>query len=296
MKKRLILVFFCLISVFSVSAQKNYTSEKIVFLPQVFYVGDLVEMRVVIVPDKRVTVSRPESFPDSYWVRIENAEVVEDNGKYELRIFLRSFAPGIRALPAIKFGDVVLRDIRIQTASVLEQNPLPLAPPAQQILLPGTKYYIALFTGLVFLLPVFFIFFWTKLKTRIRNYVDEQKRKKPYRRFQRVLKELKDALADQSSREFYTILIDELRIYLSSRGSIDYVSATVKESSRVIRFDFRGIRDREALIKLLLRADEVKFGHRDVLEITREADLVKIIKIVEEIELLPQEGVTHADI
>ncbi|HAK44461.1 MAG TPA: hypothetical protein DCO79_00855 [Spirochaeta sp.] len=282
--KKLPLLIILIIFVSPVFAQKNYTSDKVVFLPQEFYVGDLVEMRVVITPDPGVTVIRPERFPDSYWVKIENAEVNVLDGEYELRIFLRPYAPGIRTLPGIQFGDVLLRDIRIQTVSMLADEALPLSPPAGQILLPGTRYYIALIVGVVFLLPVFFIFFWTKLRNNIHAYVIERRRRRPYRRLLRVLKELQDSMHELKGREFYTKLIDELRQYLTARGSIDYESATVREASAMIDSDFSGSSASKELASLLRFADEVKFGGRRVMIRRREEDLVLLTETASEIE------------
>ena len=277
MKKPLLLLLL-LISVIPVFAEKNYTSEKVVFLPQEFYVGDLVEMRLVVIPAKGVTVSKPERFPDSYWVKIENAEVTDLGGEYEIRVYLRSYAPGIRTLPAIQFGDVLLRDIRIQTVSVLSDETLPFSPPAEQLLLPGTRYYIALIVGLIFLLPVFFIFFWTKIKRRINESVLERRWRRPYRKLLRGLKELREGINETKGRPFYTRLIDELRLYLTARGSIDYESATVREAAAMIDHDFSGISGCNELIALLHFADEVKFGGRRVMTPRKETDLDMVEK------------------
>lgn len=288
----LLLIFFMFIS--TIFAEKNYSSEKVVFLPQEFYVGDLVEMRVVITPEPGFEVLRPEQFPDSYWVRIENTEVIEQNGEYELRVFLRPYAPGIRTLPGIQFGDILLRDVRIQTGSVLADEALPLSPPAEQLLLPGSKYYIALIVGLVFLLPIFFIFFWSKLRHGFRAYVLESRRRKPYRRLMKILKELQDGLGETKGREFYTMLVSEVKIYLSARGSIDYVSATAREAAAMIISDFSDVEYTVELISLLRFADEVKFGGRRVMTHRKEEDLILVAKASSEIE--ETAGAAHVDI
>ncbi|MDC7226304.1 MAG: hypothetical protein PQJ61_06035 [Spirochaetales bacterium] len=284
MKKTILFLLIIPLSAFSLFAEKNYSSEKVVFLPQEFYVGDLVEMRVVIIPEPGVKVDKPEKFPDSYWVKIEDAEIFEVDEGYELRVFLRPYAPGIRTLPAIQFGDVLLRDIRIQTVSVLSSETLPLAPPAEQLMLPGTKYYIALVVGLVFLLPLFLIIFWTRLRRGIHAYVIERKQRRPYRRLMHVLAELRQDLHEMKGKDFYTRLIEELRIYLTARGSIDYVSATVREASAKILSDFYGIPDNDKLTILLKQGDEVKFGGKRVVASRREDDILLVQNAVSEIE------------
>ena len=284
--KRLLLLPVLLIFLTPAFAEKNYTSEKVVFLPQDFYVGDLVEMRLVVIPDPGVSVAMPEGYPDSYWVKIENAVIIEGDGEYELRVFLRSYAPGIRTLPAIQFGEVLLRDIRIQTKSVLGDEALPFSPPAEQLLLPGTRYYIALIVGFVFLLPVFFIFFWTKLRRGVRAYLHERRQKRPYRKLLRSLKELRTGIQETKGRLFYTDLIDVLRLYLAAKGSIDYVSATVREASAMIDEDFPGLPDNSDLISLLLFADEVKFGGRRVMTQRKEDDINLVEKAASGIEAL----------
>lgn len=283
-KLSVLLPVLLLIIVFDVAAEKNYTSEKIVFLPQDFYVGDLVEMRVVIVPEPGVIVAKPEKLPESYWVKIENTEVIALDKEFELRVYLRLYAPGIRTLPPLQFGDVNLRDIRIQTKSVLSEKVLPLSPPAGQLLLPGTKYYIALFTGILFLLPVFFIFFWNRFKGVIHSYFLEQRRRRPYKRLVRVLKELENRMNEMKGKDFYTVLINELRIYLTTRASTDYTSSTAREASVSIVSDFADTVGYPELIRLFRLADEVKFGNRRVLIHKREEDLIVVKKTADEIE------------
>ncbi len=291
----LVFVLFFIFS-FSAVAEKNYTSDKVVFLPQEFYVGDLVEMRVMITPEKGAEVKKPESFPDSYWVRIENTVVTKLEDEYELRVFLRPFAPGIRTLPALQFGDVLLRDIKIQTKSVLEQEASAFAPPAEQMLLPGTVYYIALIIGLVFMLPVFFIFFWAKLKNAIYLYIHEQRRKKPYRRLLKVLNELEETVNDKKGNEFYSLLVSELRIYLTARGSIDYSAATAREGARMIASDFGKVSGSGNLINVFKLSDEVRFGGRRVMIRRREEDIEAVRSTADEIEKADAGGVEHVDI
>lgn len=290
MKKIAAAAFLLFIPIFFICAEKNYTNEKVIFLPQEFFVGDLVEMRVVVKPDAGVRVEKPERFPASYWMKIENAEVVELDGKYELRVLLRSYAPGIRTLPSLQFGDLLLRDLRIQTKSVLDGNPAGLSPPAPQMLLPGTKYYIAFITGMIFILPVLLIIFWGRLKSVVHGYFYNKLRKRPYKRFIKALGELRSSLNDTKGKVFYTCLIDAVRIYFTERGSIDYTSATVREGVLGIAADFGEINGHEELIKLFRLADEVKFGDRRVMIRKREEHLNLVEAAAEEIEKQMADG------
>ncbi|MBI9107966.1 MAG: hypothetical protein JEZ04_14555 [Spirochaetales bacterium] len=289
-KAAVIFGFLLIVPVFFVGAGKNYTSEKIVFLPQEFYVGDLVEMRIVVNPSPGVKMRKPERFPDSYWLRIENADVFELDGKYELRVFLRSYAPGIRTLPPVQFGDVLLRDIRIQTKSVLDENPAGLSPTAGQMLLPGTNYYIAMLTGIVFILPIILIIFWGRFKSAARDYLIRRIQKRPYKRLVKVLKELEDSLNDKKGKVFYTELIDAVRVYFTERGSIDYTAATAREGVKGITADFSELENYGDLISLFKFADEVKFGDRRVMIRKREEHLALIEAASGEIEKLMTTG------
>jgi hypothetical protein len=297
-KKRFFLLpILLLILTSAVWAEKNYSSDKIIFLPQDFYVGDLVEMRVVIRPDAGVSVAKPEKFPDSYWVEVENADLLPlEENEYELRVFLRPYAPGIRSLPALQFGDIILKDIRIQTKSVLDDENAAFAPPADQVLLPGTNYYIALIVGLVFFLPLFFIFFWKKLKQSVLNFIYEKHRKRPYKRIIRVFNELDNSIEDLKGREFYTILVDELRAYLTSRGNDDYSSSTVREAAKNIMKDFSRVSGYYNLITIFELADQVKFGNRRVMIKTRKEDLDRAWNCVDSIEELSSGGDKHVDL
>jgi hypothetical protein len=279
-----------LFSVQYVTAEKNYTNEKVIFLPQDFYVGDLVEMRVVILPEEGVEVRRPERFPESSWMKIEDAMVVDLDGKYEFRIFIRPFSPGIRTLPPVQFGDVLLRDLRIQVKSVLEENPSSFAPPAEQMLLPLTNYYIAVIVGLIILFPLLIIVFGSRVKNKIHSHFNERRRKKPYKRFAKAVKDLGEQMNRKKGREFYTTLIDELRLYLSARGKFNYSTATASEIAQVIESDFPCMRDTPGLSGLFLFADKVKFGSKRVMVKKREEDLLMVMQAVDKIETWFFEG------
>lgn len=290
MKRLAAVIFLLILPVFFICAEKNYTNEKVVFLPQDFYVGDLVEMRVVVKPAPGFEILKPERFPDSYWLEIENTEVIELDGKYEIRVFIRSYAPGIRTLPSLQFGDVLLRDLRIQTKSVLDEDPSGLSPPAGQMLLPGTNYYIAILTGLVFILPVFVIIFWGRLKLAVHSYFYSRTRKRPYKKLVKALGELESDMKNIKGKVFYTDLVDAVRIYFTARGSLDYISATMREGVRGIAADFGEIEGVERLIELFKFADEVKFGDRRVLIRKREEHLELVTASVVEIEKLLIDG------
>ena len=296
-KRALLIHLLFLITILSVYAEKNYSSDKIIFLPQDFYVGDIVEMRVVIRPDAGVSVEKPEKFPDSYWVEVENADVIPlDGNEYELRVFLRPYAPGIRALPSVQFGDVVLKDIRIQTKSVLDEADNSFAPPAEQMLLPGTSYYIAFIVGLVFFLPLFFIFFWKKVRRSVLGFIHEKQRIKPYKRIIRVFNELDNTIENLKGREFYTILVDELRLYLTSRSDDDYSSSTMREAAASIVKNFSMAAGYYNLIKIFELADQVKFGSRKVLIKQRKEDLDRAWNCVDSIEEATSGGDKHVDL
>ena len=284
MRKRLCFFLLFLLSAASIFAEKNYTSEKVVFLPQDFYVGDPVEMRVIIKPEPGVEVLEPEKFPQQYWIMIESADVIRDQDEYELRIRFRSYAPGIRTLPPLQFGDILLKDLRLQTKSVLEDYPSGFEPVFGQLLLPGTNYYIAIIVGVVFILPILLIIFWKKIKKAIEDYIQERSRRKPFRQLQKVLKDLEDNINTRKGNDFYTLLVSELRSYLTARGSVDYSAATSREAAAGMLNDFSGAGDCRQIAELFSFADQVKFGGRRVMMKKREQDLNHIKDAVVRIE------------
>ena len=291
-------IFLCfLIAAVPVFSQKTYVSEKIVFLPQDFFVGDLVEVRVVIKPMPGYHVEKPTKLPDSYWISVENADIVDLGGKYELRVLLRPYAPGIRTLPPLQFGDIMLRDVRILTRSVLDENQSGFSPPAGQMLLPGTQYYIAILVGVVFILPVLLLVFWGRLRERITDYISRQLKRRPYKRFIRRLDELEAGLGDMKGRGFYTELIEVLREYLSERGRVDYESATTREAVRGLSSDFAAVDCLSAVIAIFQTADRVKFGSARVVMSVREEHLNVLRDAAQQIEKLYfDEGAADVDI
>ncbi|MDC7124878.1 MAG: hypothetical protein PQJ46_04890 [Spirochaetales bacterium] len=295
MKRFFLLLLVLLISI-PLFADKNYISEKVVFLPQDFYVGDLVEMRVKIRPSVGAKVEKPKSLPSPYWIKIDSADILQDGDVYELRLLLRPYAPGIRTLPTVQFGDISLKDIRIQTKSVLAEESHPFSPPAEQMLLPGTGYYIGLLIGLLFILPLCIIIFGASFKNKITDFINEKRQKRPYKRIMNILKDLSDKHSGMTDRELLTIIVDELRIYLSARGSIDYSSATVKEASAMVLGDFKEAAKAVELIPFFRLADEIKFGDGQISSDERLKILADVNDIVEEIDFYFFGGHNDVDI
>ena len=281
----LCLLIFALCFTLSIFAEKNYSSEKVVFLPQDFYVGDLVELRIKIILEKGLKISPPESLPDLYWIKIESANVVSSDNGYELQIFLRSFSPGIRTLPPIRFGDITLRDTRIQTLSVLEETPTPVFPIKEQLQLPGTNYYFAILIGLFFVLPVFIIASWTNLKKRIKTYIEIKRRRKVYKKMISTINYLQDNKKTITNSDFFTVLINDVKLFLSHRSGRSYTSATVRECEKLLEYDFKDMDKLHLLPQILRLADEVKFGDREVSNLEKNEALVNIRLVVDAIDL-----------
>ena len=145
------------------------------------------------------------------------------------------------------------------------------------------------------MLPVFFIFFWTRVKGRIHSCFLESMRRRPYKRLIKVLSELQNGMNELKGREFYTELIDASRIYLTARGRIDYNTATAGEASVSIASDFADAAGHEALIRLFQLSDEVKFGSRRVMMYKREEALMTIKKTADEIEESASGGGKNVD-
>ncbi|MGL1892337.1 MAG: hypothetical protein OCD02_11965 [Spirochaetaceae bacterium] len=280
--RKLLLLLSLLISFFIFSEELVVT--KTVYTPKDFYVGDMVTLHVY--------VETPfDSELDSYikpqvgeWIQIKSVNLI-DSGPEEsvIRIAFTSFAPGLRVVPDISFGEHVLHELKIQTLSILDDQFTDLQPLAQQMVPPGTNLLVVfVLIGLVFgpyLLFLIIRILYKSIKIAIKKY----KREKPFRNYYKILRQLRNEIDESSVRTFYVIVTEQLRIYLSVRFNKDFSSATTLEMDKLLRF-ILDTDSTEELLSICRFADLVKFSHNNASTLHREKDLRTIVDIVHGLE------------
>ncbi len=291
---RLLAVLLLIVSCAGVAdlfAAEGARVEETVFLPQDFYVGDTVELRVIFVPDGGMRVSRPSEMPVLSWIDFHEVSVLQEEGQWQARIRFSSYAPGTRSLPPIELGDVVLDSIKIHTRSILNEESHEFYGIKDQLLVPGTRIAIALIVALLFFGPVLVLNFTGRLHRGFSSFVAARRGRRPSKRLNRVLKELRENQDQMSSRRFYIVLDEELRRYLSERTGSDFRSITSSEFAVHFR-DVLPESDEERVKEvgeLMQRSDMVKFGGENSDKQRREADMDIIAYVLQEVERLEVE-------
>lgn len=281
MRKYLVLLFLIL-SFYLFSDELSII--KSVYTPKDFYVGDLVTLHIYIETPFDGELESPINIPQGDWIHIKSVNLLS-NGPEEsiIRISFTSFAPGLRIIPDISFGEHVLHEYKIQTLSILDDQFSSLQPLSPQMVPPGTNLFVVfVLIGLVFGPYLLFLIIRTlfySIKLAIKKY----KREKPFRNYHKILKNLKGEIDSDTVRDFYIIITEQLRVYLSIRFNKDFYSATTMEMSNLLQV----IMDKDSsgeLLSICRFADLVKFSHTNASAVHREKDLRTVIDIVHELE------------
>ncbi len=284
------------------AAGQDYVIEQQLFVPRRFYVGDRVELRLRIESAKRIVP--PAELPKAAWISFHEISLHEREGEREVRIAFSSYYPGTQTLPPIDLGGFILSDLKIHTDSVLPKEGAELSGGRGQLLPPGTRLFFGiLFAGGALLLLIGLVAGPWSVR-RVRGTLVRYREYRPYRRFSRVLQDLAARNDQMDGRTFYIRLLDELRLYLSSRLGEDLRTATSGEIDLILKRGgpdgpeggdgrdgaFRDDRMRNYLPAVFRRGDAVKFGGAVSLPEQREAELVHLGEALREIERSRSEG------
>ncbi len=281
MRSKFLVLFFTL-SLFLFSEELQVVRS--VYSPKEFYVGDMVTLLIYVKTPFEGELLPPEEIPESDWINIKSVNLVE-NGIEEsiIRISFTSFTPGLRVLPDIYLGEHLLKDFKIQTLSILDDQFTELQEPSPQMVPPGTNLLVVfILLGIVLGPYLIFIFFKAMIQS-IKLAINKYKREKPFRDYYKILKQLKNEIEVNSVRNFYVKITEHLRIYLSIRFNKEFYSATTMEMSNLLK----SIMDQdssEELLSICRFADLVKFSHTTASPLHRNKDLRTILEIVHQLE------------
>lgn len=281
MKKILLILIFTL-SIYLFSDELVVV--RTVYTPKDFYVGDMVTLRIEVETPFDGELESPRVIPTGEWIEIKSVNLVESEAEIStIRLTFTSFAPGLRIVPDIIFGEHTLHEYKIQTLSILDDQFTDLQSLSPQMVPPGTNLLVVfVLIGLVFGPYILFLLIRT-LYHSIKLAVKKYKREKPFRSYYKILKQLKGEVKESTVRTFYVIITEHLRVYLSLRFNKEFYSATTMEMSYLLRTIMDGD-STEELLSICRFADLVKFSHTNASALHREKDLRTIIEIVHELE------------
>lgn len=259
----------------------SYTVLETLFVPPTYYVGDTVEMRIVILPGQSEDVFASEDLPTQDWVDIKKIEVVPRLPNYEIIVSFVPYMTGSRTLPPLNLGSLTLNDLRIYTSSLLEGTEL--SPPRDQVLLPQTEILLISLLSLLILGPLALWKVHRRIQEGASRLIKAWSKQRPMRKFTRDLQRLKSQLFGLRSREFYRQLQSIVRGYFSAKLDRDLESLTTAELRPVVET----LLDPEKL-KLFMdffrRSDVVIYDDRSLPESQAHEDLDVVERIVKSVE------------
>ncbi len=279
MQKLLVLLAFA--SALALGAE-GFSIQESIFLPPRFFVGDSVELRLLLEVEENVHPEAIVSIPERQWLDIEGISVHRlASGKVRVRIFFVSFQPGVMTFPPLRLGDILLADIKIDTSSVLDKNKTQFKGLRGQLLLPGTVFKF-LAAGLVLIgVPGFLLLLLLFALSLLRKLRQARLRARPHRLALKVLNALRREI-DSDPRTFFITLIRALKAYLAEKLALPIVSATTEELA--IYLQARQPELRAAILTVIRRADRVKFAGAHCSRKTLSATLVQVETILQTVE------------
>ena len=284
--KRVILSigFFILVLCSSPLFAQEFTIMDSIFLPPRYYVGDPVEMRIVVRSRFADAMTIPPEIPQPSWGRIQDIRILERGLDREVRIRFTAFETGTKTLPPLNLGPLVFEDLSIFVTSLLPSTDIDVRGLRGQVLIPGTQVFIIAAIGLIILLPLLWYLVFRALLRGIKKLYQVYKDGKPFRRMQRQLKTLRNSADSIQGRDFYIALLQEIREYLSRRFAISAFSLTTQELGSVFQKYVPEEADRKTLNELFRHGDLVKFAHQPSTMTSRMAHLEQMERILTEVE------------
>ena len=258
--------------------------ERTTFLPQVFYVGDRVEMRVAFRTSPGAAPRLPEESPSIPWGTLHRVGLAEVSTGWELRVSFTPYQPGTQTLPPIALGDVYLRGIDVPVPSILDENRAELTPLRDQLLLPATRTLLAVAVAVLVLVPAMWFLFFKWGRRRFIDLVTRYREALPYRRINRALRQLGNEMDEMSDRDFYIQLLSDFRSYLSRRMHTEAFSATTEELAGELERYIPTEEDREAVLEVFKFGDRVKFASQRASTRARSDHLEAVMRVLRHVE------------
>lgn len=262
------------------------TISEVVFLPQTYYVGDVVEARVVIRSTDVLDLVVPAELPDTAWVDLRSVQVLQRADGYEVRIVFQPFFIGTRRLPAIPMGALTVSGVSAVVSRLESSSGEELEPEAvrDQLLLPGTELLIGAAIIAIIGTPLLLLLTGGWLRGTVRRLRARYRENRPYRSLQKALRQLQSDMHELDGKRFYIRLVDLMRDYLGGRFGSSLRSATTGELDVQLRRAGVDADHRRQLVELFHFSDLVKFANRRVTVDDRTRHLEEVRSISGELQ------------
>ena len=270
----------------SVYAESPYKVTDMAILPPKFYVGDLVVIRLQLQFDSATKLTRVDELPMTKWLTITDVQIFsEGEGNAEVKIYFSSYRPGTHLIPELRIGDIVIRNLKVNTNSVLEEEGVQRLKPLQnQVVVPLTWVRIFVFLTSACIVPLLFVRGITWIVGKIRRYEYERKKRLPFVQVHTALNQLGVQKTEKNPKRFYQEISYRMREYLENRLGIAAETSTTFELQTVLPDVVSNTQTIQNIITILRNSDLVKFGKRDT-GIQEMADLLhQAREVVENLE------------
>lgn len=299
MRLTLLLVFF-LAAAPVVLVANDYNLIKTVFLPQQYFVGDEVELRLEIRTPFADRLILPQIMPETIWGSINKISILRDGLEPEVRINFVAHAVGTRTLPAINLGSITIEGISIYVSSILEPGQVELSAVQDQVLLPATLPLLLAQVVFLLLIPSLVILALIKGSPLIGRLIRRWQEGQAWRKLSQELKQLQNHMEQMDARSFYISIQRDARTYLSDRLKISGLSATTSELVAILR---QHVHSSEAIMyieQLFQFGDRVKFANESAnysMRLNQLHQLEAALRHIEHEQLIHQgKGRAHLDI
>ncbi|MBN1411532.1 MAG: hypothetical protein JW969_11860 [Spirochaetales bacterium] len=262
--KHLFVVFLVFAAAFfPLHAKENYTIESLNFLPHEFYVGDEVELRLKVKVAEGIAVGDPEGeLPSGEWLEITRTRrSVIREGICEISIYFVTYRPGVNYLPKIRFKDLALSSLEVDTRSILDNvKSDKLRPSRGQLELPDTYAKIIVNILLLVVVPLLLAGLGIFLYRVLIAFNRYRKTTGPYRKLKSACLKLLKKVDTINPRLFFITIIDLLKEYFSRRLLIPALCLTTGELTSFMQCSVFREETSQIISALLKRSDSVKFG------------------------------------
>jgi len=275
-----VLVFVTAATAGTLHAQ-DFSSSQPILLPPQFYVGDRVEMRILVRVASGVALTVPKSLPESHWIVFHSITVTpHGSDSQEVRIDFTPYHPGTLPFPPIDLGRVVLRDLNIYVQPVLGNRQVSLRPPFQQLLVPNTRLIIGAVVGVILVVPLLWLGFYRIWRKQLAGFLEKLRENRPYRRLMKNLKQLGQNAGELTARDFYIALLSDLRIYLTRKTGVDCAALTTSEIEPLFPPLLLDESEHSTLVEIFRYGDLVKFAGRSASVRQRKQQIDALLMII----------------
>lgn len=262
----------------------EYSVTDVIFLPRVYYVGDRVELRVLLRYSAEEEPAPPTGVPTVEWGDVHEVSASFENGVGEVRLSFTPFTPGTQSIPPISLGTITLGRTDVFVQSILSQEAAELAPTRGPVVVPGTRLSLIFLLSLLVGGPLLWLLVLRRGLEWLRSLVLRYREGQPYRRLTRDLRNLTQSSSEIDGRRFYILLGEDFRRYLTRKTGTDCLAATTGEVSERLSELVDDPIKRRQLVELLHYGDLVKFADRPSSENTRREHVEIMREAVKTIE------------